>query len=462
MNFLATLMLALTIRMAREGARDSHILRAALAQAPDFQYVKNRSGAFVAANNALARHNGFLRPQDMLGKTDFDLLPPERARRLHAQEQDIIRTGVALKDLDELLVDPDGQERWYRTSKVPLLDRDGLVIGLAGVTVDITAPKRLEHDLTEGRDLLAMALSEMNDGLAMFDADGKLVLCNDQYSRAFPLTGAMRRPGTPIRDILRAVVATGEQAQVPREAGEAWIEATAAAMGGANTEEVTLFNGRHLQIRTRPARNGNALVVVTDVTEIKEAEAALRKANAELAALASTDGLTGLPNRRAFDDCLRRELSRTGRAPGQVGLLLIDVDHFKAYNDVYGHLAGDDCLRSVADCLRRALRRPDDIAARFGGEEFAVILPGTDEDGTAFVGEEFRRRLRERRIVHTGSDKGLVTASVGLCHIGIDAAGSDGADILGRADAALYEAKALGRDRLVRWRDAGAMVVEPA
>lgn len=115
-----------------------------------------------------------------------------------------------------------------------------------------------------------------------------------------------------------------------------------------------------------------------DITERKSLEDRLRAANAELTALSPTGGLTGLANRRHFDQALAREWDRAARERRPLSLLLSDADHFKAYNDAYGHPAGDEVLRAIAACVRANLRRPADLGARYGGEEFAVVLPGTD------------------------------------------------------------------------------------
>ena len=157
--------------------------------------------------------------------------------------------------------------------------------------------------------------------------------------------------------------------------------------------------------------------------ELRDARDALHDANVRLQRLATEDGLTGLANRRAFDERLAAEISRARRERTPLSLLLVDVDHFKPYNDLYGHLAGDDCLRDVAELMRQvATQRGGDFAARYGGEEFIVLLPNTDREGAL---------------------------SIGVADLHIEDAEDDADDLVRRADQALYQAKNGGRDRVI-------------
>ncbi|MBN3792198.1 sensor domain-containing diguanylate cyclase [Burkholderia sp. Ac-20353] len=172
------------------------------------------------------------------------------------------------------------------------------------------------------------------------------------------------------------------------------------------------------------------------------------RAEAELQALARTDGLTGLDNRRMLDDTLEREWRRAARSQHVLSLLFIDVDHFKRYNDTQGHQAGDDALAAVGRCIAGCLRRPADYAARYGGEEFVVILPDVGAEGAVAIAETIRVSIQDLGIRHAASDFGRLTASVGVTTCfpewdgGVQAA-------LKRADDALYCAKAGGRNKVV-------------
>jgi diguanylate cyclase (GGDEF)-like protein len=193
------------------------------------------------------------------------------------------------------------------------------------------------------------------------------------------------------------------------------------------------------------------MVVTSDVTTIKEAEATLQVMTDQLKVLATTDGLTGLVNRRGFDQALDRELSRSIRNATAFSLLLADVDLFKKFNDQYGHPAGDECLRSVSRALQSGARRPSDTVARYGGEEFVAILPETDEDGAYVVAENLRAKIQKMAIPHAQSPAGVVTISVGLTTLKLGESMA-AADLLTRADEALYDAKYAGRNRVMGWR----------
>lgn len=179
----------------------------------------------------------------------------------------------------------------------------------------------------------------------------------------------------------------------------------------------------------------------------------LDDANRELTRLSSVDGLTGISNRRQFDEFLAREWARGIRSSAPLSLLMCDVDYFKQYNDLYGHQAGDECLKTVASVLAQGVRRPADMAARYGGEEFAVILPDTDREGAVRVAEAMREGLQALALRHAGSSMQVVTMSVGVATMTADREHGGGELLLSGADAALYEAKQTGRNRVVEMRE---------
>ena len=183
-----------------------------------------------------------------------------------------------------------------------------------------------------------------------------------------------------------------------------------------------------------------------DITERKEAEAALQDANRELARVAAIDGLTQIANRRHFDACLEQEWRRLQRERKPLALILSDIDFFKNYNDYYGHQLGDDCLWSVAQAIEANVRRPADLAARYGGEEFAVILPNTPLEGGLHVAECIRRAVCGLQIDHSRSAVAAhVTMSIGIS-AAVPGQGGSMERLLQTADAALYQAKSEGRN----------------
>jgi diguanylate cyclase (GGDEF)-like protein len=180
---------------------------------------------------------------------------------------------------------------------------------------------------------------------------------------------------------------------------------------------------------------------------LADANARLEQANRRLQDLASEDGLTGIPNRRRLDEHLNTSWLQMVRQAQPLSVILCDIDYFKLYNDHYGHQAGDECLRAVARCIRSALRRPGDLAGRYGGEEFLVTLPHTDLAGALIVSEEIHEAVRRLQIPHERSQAGAwVSLSMGVSGT-VPARGDCLSRLIAAADAALYEAKAAGRAR---------------
>lgn len=184
--------------------------------------------------------------------------------------------------------------------------------------------------------------------------------------------------------------------------------------------------------------------------QLLSAREELLDANARLEVLASQDALTGLANRRSFDQTLEVEIRRAQRRGSPLSLMLLDIDLFKRYNDRYGHVAGDACLRAVADVLRQCMRRPGDLAARYGGEELAVILPNVDSEGAQTVARTFLQALEQRHLAHQGSPFQRVTVSAGVASLipSAEDSNAQAVALIRSADQALYRAKSNGRNRL--------------
>lgn len=171
----------------------------------------------------------------------------------------------------------------------------------------------------------------------------------------------------------------------------------------------------------------------------------LHDANQELQRLSMTDGLTGIANRRMFDETLQREWRRCIRLKKPMSLVMLDVDHFKQYNDLYGHQKGDDCLKAIGKKLSKSAPRPADLVARYGGEEFIMILGETDEDGARWVAERIRQRVSMLQLPHSGSKHQFVSVSCGVSSV-YPTRELNVETLLQMADKALYQAKHQGRN----------------
>lgn len=182
-------------------------------------------------------------------------------------------------------------------------------------------------------------------------------------------------------------------------------------------------------------------------TELLEAKRQLESANQILLRISALDGLTGIPNRRRFDEFLEQEWRRGLRTAGPLSLIMIDIDHFKSYNDTHGHQAGDHCLKRVAGALSRGIKRPSDLVARYGGEEFAVVLPGTSLEGAERLAEALRAEVESMDLSREVPGSGRVTISAGVATT-LPSRESGSALLVKAADEALYRAKRGGRNRV--------------
>lgn len=216
---------------------------------------------------------------------------------------------------------------------------------------------------------------------------------------------------------------------------------------------------RWIQVRGSSAERSNdgkvhrIVGTLIDISKYKQVELALQKANAELQRLAALDELTQIANRRRFDERLLQEWRRARRDHSPLAVVLCDIDYFKLYNDTYGHLKGDETLRAVAQTIQAVLKRSMDLVARFGGEEFAIILPNTDDQGAMRVAQDVKTAVEELQIQHSTSKVvPVITCSFGVASL--IPVGDATSDILvDRSDKALYQAKADGRNQIVTFSE---------
>ncbi len=216
------------------------------------------------------------------------------------------------------------------------------------------------------------------------------------------------------------------------------------------------FNTKELlsRVKTHIEFKHSRELLKKEIEKRKRIQQELEKANTKLRQLVNIDGLTNLANRRYFDVCLENEIKRSRRTNRYFSLILGDIDFFKLYNDHFGHLKGDECLKVVAGVIKNKSGRPGDLPARYGGEEFAIILPDTDIIGAKNVAESIRLGVQELKLPHPASPTAdTVSISLGVASFPPADTAFTGKDIIHRADKALYKAKSLGRNRIFHFFD---------
>lgn len=317
---------------------------------------------------------------------------------------------------------------------------------------DITELKRVEAAMTESEDIYKTILMASPDDITIADLSGRLLMFSDAATKMF---GYDREdgPGMTIMDFI-----------VPEDhelARANMVKMVQQGHSGPNEYRAIRKDRSCFDIEVNSAlirdRQGDPfrmVLIARDITHRKKADQKIQElvrqleVERDLAQRNSlTDSLTGLLNRRFFDMALQTEFSRHKRTGSQLSLIMIDVDYFKKYNDYYGHLEGDDCLRQIARALKTVIERGTDLVARYGGEEFAVILPDTDCQGAKVLSERIAKSVLALNLPHADSDiSEWITLSMGIASA-VDQVLADGSQLVELADQAMYRAKKNGRNR---------------
>ncbi|WP_163338422.1 sensor domain-containing diguanylate cyclase [Desulfopila sp. IMCC35008] len=305
---------------------------------------------------------------------------------------------------------------------------------------EIRGRKEYEKALKKSEEQYKTVFSQAAEGIMVIDPDGHILESNQQMENSLGMPPSAL-PGQNILNLIHPDDLKNQPSQIPfMIAGHIIvIERQLRTAEGSY---------RFFEISGNKIGENTILLVCRDISKRKTAEIALEKANLELERIANIDGLTQIANRRRFDLRLQREWKRLLREDQPLTLIISDIDYFKQYNDLYGHQEGDTCLITIASILDSTLQRPADLAARFGGEEFVILLPNTTIEGGVGKAEEMRKRIVELRIPHNGSIVGpYVTMSFGVSSTVPFKQGIPD-DLIAMADKALYQAKQNGRNRV--------------
>jgi len=350
----------------------------------------------------------------------------------------------------------NGQYIWVEASIRVLNDaKTGIATGTLNIIRDITERKQAEQSREFQHSLIGAIHEVTLDGILVVNDAGDAVSYNKRFSDVWgisapdiPATLTERSAGVPDRQLLAQCL---DRLKDP-EAFLNRVQYLYAHPVEDDQSQVELKDGRTLE-RYSTGLHGEAgkylgrVWFFRDITGRKLAEQQLKDAYRTVEALAGMDSLTGLANRRRFDECIEAEWQRAVRDRKPLSMLLMDVDLFKLYNDTYGHLAGDRCLKEIAHAALDTVKRPGDLVARFGGEEFAVVLPGTENDGAMRLALEVCGALRSKKLPHPASPHQIATISIG-CATAMPARGQAALALIELADKFLYRAKREGRNRV--------------
>ncbi len=314
------------------------------------------------------------------------------------------------------------------------------------VSVVLEDQKATERRLQEIASLHALVTDNSRDVIVLADLDGRRT-----YVSSAVETIAGWKPEDLIGRNLAEWAHPGDQAKIV----EALRQLRHGSEGVMIEYQVRKFNGEYLWIEAsmrvyRDRKTGirtGILSLARDISRRKHNESLLLRAYQELEQLAVVDPLTKVANRRRFDEALASEWSRAIRLKKPLSLILFDADFFKEFNDSFGHLRGDECLKQIAEAAAQAVTRPGDLVARFGGDEFAVILSDTDGQGAAEVSSKIAEAVLRRRIGHAVNATGFVSISAG-CATAVPEPGESATTLIQAADDALYRAKRSGRNQV--------------
>ncbi len=428
----------------------------------DFQ--GNRS--YVSA--AGASLGGWSREQLMNLRTLELLHPDDRPRAAElVRELRAGRDGAVMECRFRRL---DGTYVWVEGSLRTIRDPvSGIPTGILNMVRDISERKRAQQSREFHQSLLGAIHDVSLDAILVVNDEGKAVSYNRRFAEVWQITA----PDMP-RSLLQPTTEVLDQHLLSQcldktKDPEAFLERVQELYSDRNANDqcqVELKDGRTLErystaLQTEDGRYLGRVWFFRDVTERIRAEQELKTAYDEVEKLAVVDALTGLANRRRFDEYLTAEWRRAMREHQRLSMVLVDVDLFKLYNDTYGHVQGDVCLKKLAESAMEVVTRAGDLVARFGGEEFAIVLPNTDETGTLSLARQLSDRVRGNEICHEGSPYRVVTISAG-CATVVPEPGMSASHLVELADDAMYEAKRRGRNRVFTSLDHGVPIEDRA
>lgn len=483
------------------------LLRMVIDANPNLIFIKDWDGRFTLANRATA--NLYETTVDnMMGKTHSDLNHKQyKNDYILASDREIMTSGKPRLIAAEPVRLNNGEVRWFQANKIPLIGNDGQTPYLLVVSTDITERQEAEQELWSHAERERMLRAIVQSLHECIDLE-QVLECTVNQIREFLVSDraliyrlendgnyrvVMESVSPPWKPLLGTTINYSGLSEVITEMAAAnYLKIWSISNVDKANIPINLRNKldglqvksklilpiihRHPDLRSQPTESPNCLwgllvihqcdntrgwqpeeiealrsIATPIAVAIQQGElhAKLQTVNQELERLASLDGLTGVANRRQFDLHLKREWQRLLRETAPISVIMCDVDFFKAYNDTYGHQMGDECLKQIAKILENCAQRSTDLASRYGGEEFVIVLPNTGIKGALQVADKIQHQIRALEIEHQKSEvSGYVTLSLGVaCQVPNHDRSPE--SLIKLADAALYEAKSKGRNCII-------------
>lgn len=464
--------------------RSREMLKLVLDTIPDRVFWKDISLKYLGCNKSFAVDRGFTDPEEVIGKTDYEINKGVSADKNRAVDQEVIQTRKPKYDYEEQEMLSDEKYHWVRKSKVPLRALDGEVFGVMGTYTDITEQKKAEEILKSTNEKLTRLVADLErknrDATYLLEMDDILQSCQtidetysvmDKYAPIIfqDMDGAVYLFETNQKN-LKKVSGWGEHLHsesvfssddcwgLRRKKGHHWNKSNNNPLckhihpeyEGQYIDLPLIAGGEvlgliHLEWHSDQDDVPGGMELLHTVMEQLALTISNIKLRQELLSQAIRDHLTGLFNRRFMEEYLQQELHRAHRNQTHVGIIFMDIDNFKLYNDTYGHKGGDVLLKGIGSLLLKKVRGGD-ISSRYGGEEFVVILPETDLETTIRRAQQIAEEIRSMQVELNGKQLGKVTVSAGIASYPDHA--MDWESLLEYADRGLYKAKRNGRDRV--------------
>ncbi len=449
-------------------------LQALIDRVPDNLWIKDVESRFVMANKATALRMGYERSEELIGKNDLELCPPETGRQYMADEQKVIRSGQPLIDKEEYVVGASGEKAWILTTKVPLRNDNGEIFGIVGISRDITERRQadllrdgqghiLEEIATDAPletilDHLVVLVESQLVGVTgcimLFDTDGARL----QFGAASSIAPALAKAfeGMPVvrnAGSLAAAVFRREPvivADVMSDASWSDYRQLCAEHGYRSCWSMPIISHQNealgvLALFSRSVRRPKQAEsrLITVLTRIAGIAIDRKRAHDRIQFLASHDALTGLPNRVLLRDRIAQALLYAQRYDQWATVVFLDLDNFKSVNDWLGHSAGDELIKAVAARIVGCLRSIDTVV-RLGGDEFVILLAGQQKSAECVSATIHKIQASLGQPLQLNGHTLRVTASIGIANYPDDGANAE--VLLANADAAMYRAKELGRN----------------